>query len=286
MKEYIQFKRQRELGEILTDTFKFIRLEYKPLFKAIFKNAGIPFIILLAAAGYYAAVATDFNPLMTNGLFNGGQIILGLILMLVALMFYLGFLFGTVLHYIKSYINNQGVADQTEVTKAVRQDLGSIIGLGVLSYLMIIIGFMLCFLPGIYLYVPLSLVFALLVFKRYGVGDSITESFNLIKGEWWITFATLLVIGIIIYLISLVFQIPVMVYMLGKGFASAEEISGGDVSGIFDWVYILLNVVSSAISYLMYTVTVIASAFIYFNLNEKKNQTGTLEQIDTIGSTH
>ena len=49
MNDFFNFQRQRELGEILTDTFKYVRLEYRSLFKALLRNAGIPFLIILLA---------------------------------------------------------------------------------------------------------------------------------------------------------------------------------------------------------------------------------------------
>ena len=226
MKEYIVFKRQRELGEILSDTFKFIRLEYKPLFSALIKNAGIPFLVLLAAAGFYAATATDFADI-TGGIFRSGNVIMGV--------------------------------------------------------LFLIAGFVACILPGIYLSVPLSLVFAIMIFRGRGISDSISESFVLIKGEWWVTFATIIVVSLVVYLIGMVFQVPVIIYTIIKGLTSSSEISNGDFSSMFDWVYITLNVIASAVSYILYAVVAIASAFIYYNLNETKNQTGTLERIDSIG---
>ncbi|WP_031428350.1 hypothetical protein [Flavimarina sp. Hel_I_48] len=280
----INFKSQREIGEILSDTFKFIRLEYKGLFKALMRNAGIPFLILLAATGYYAATATDFNFLATGGAFAAGGIVLGLSILGIATMLYYGFMFGTVLHYIKNYIEGPTSIDQQLISKNVRSDLGSIIGLTILSFLMTIIGFMLCFLPGVYLFVPLTLVYALYIFRNLSVGNSITESFSLVKNEWWSTFFAFIVIYIIVYLIGLVFQIPLLIYTFFSAFTKSQEVSGGDMSQVFDWVYVTLNVISSAASYLFYTIVVIASAFIYFNLNEKKNQTGTLERIDSIGN--
>jgi len=279
----INFKRQREIGEILSDTFKFIRLEYKGLFKALMRNAGIPFLVLLGASGYYAATATDFSFLATGGIFSAGGILVGLSFLGIATLLYYGFMFGTVLHYIKNYIENPAAIDHQLVSKNVRNDLGSIIGLAVLTFIMTLIGTMLCFFPGVYLFVPLTLVFALYIFRNLGVGDSISESFSLVKNEWWSTFLTFVVIYIIVYLISMVFQIPLLIYTFFSAFTKSQEVSGGDISEVFDWVYVTLNVIASAASYLFYTIIVIASAFVYFNLNEKKNQTGTLEQIDSIG---
>ena len=38
--DYIEFKKQRELGDILTDTFAFLRSEFKPFFTTFFKIVG------------------------------------------------------------------------------------------------------------------------------------------------------------------------------------------------------------------------------------------------------
>lgn len=281
--QIINFKRQREIGEILSDTFKFIRLEYKGLFKALMRNAAIPFLLLLAASGYYAATATDFTFLTTGGILSAAGILVGISLVGLAQVFYFGFMFGAILHYIKQYSDNNGKVDQDIISREVRSSLGGILGLSILTALMLLVGIALCFFPGVYLSVPLALVFAIYIFMNLGVGDSITESFNLVKNEWWTSFFTFVVIYMIVYLIGMIFQIPALIYTLFKAFTQSQEVSGGDVSQIFDWVYITLNVIASAASYLFYTIIVIASALVYFNLNEKKNQTGTLEQINTIG---
>ena len=283
MKELITFKKQRELGDVITDTFKFLRLEYKPLFKALLRNAAIPFLILIGISAYYTGISTDFD-MFSNDMFNAANIILPLIGLFIAVFFYYGILYGTVLNFIKLYIENQGIVDQDKLKVLVRQDLGNLTGLTFLIAIMVFFGFMLCFFPGVYVAVPLSLTWAILVFKNQSVGDSISDSFKLVKNEWWITFATMFVLGLLMYVANLVFSLPAIIYTVAKGLASAEQISQGDVSSMFDWVYVVLNVLSSAIQYILAGVFAIAIAFIYFNLNEKKNQTGTFETIESIGS--
>lgn len=282
----INFKRQREIGEILSDTFKFIRLEYKGLFTALMRNAAIPFLLLLGASGYYAATATDLSFITTGGIFSAAGFLVSLSFVGLAQVLYFGFMFGSILHYIKQYSENNGVVDQDSISQKVRSSLGGIIGLSILTALMLMVGLFLCFFPMVYLSVPLALVFSIYVFMNLGVGDSITESFSLVKNEWWSSFFTFVVIYVIVYLIGMVFQIPALIYTFLKAFTQSQEVSGGDMSQIFDWIYITLSVVASAASYLFYGIIVIASAFVYFHLNEKKNQTGTFEQINTIGGDH
>ncbi len=52
-----------------------------------------------------------------------------------------------------------------------------------------------------------------------------------------------------------------------------------DATGQIDW----LNKSKSSAQHLLSVITVIALAFIYFDLNEEKNLTGTFEKIDSIG---
>ena len=128
MKELITFKKQRELGDIITDTFKFIRLEYKPLFKALLRNAAIPFLILIGISAYYTGVTTDIS-ILDNGSFSFVSFFLPALAMFIAMFFYYGVLYGTVLNYIKLYIDHQGTVDQDELKTHVRADLGSLTGI-------------------------------------------------------------------------------------------------------------------------------------------------------------
>ncbi|WP_106793311.1 hypothetical protein [Aquimarina sp. Aq78] len=283
---YIEFKKKRELGDILTDTFAFIRENGKSLISVLLKTSGIAFVLLLLASGYYTySSANIFDPVsIRNGeMLNSGALIIALFAMLATLLVFYALLFGTVLHYIKNYINNKGSVDQGVVVQGVKKDFGNIIGLGILSGLITFFGFMLCAIPGIYLYVPMSLVFSILVFRNTSISDAINDSFLLVKNEWWITFATLFVIAIIIGIISMVFSIPAVIYTFTKTFTAASEGSLADPSTMVDWVFIVLNTLSSAVQYILYIITAISTAFIYYNLNERKHATGALEQIDSLG---
>ncbi|HET8887147.1 MAG TPA: hypothetical protein VFM70_12430 [Salinimicrobium sp.] len=289
MQNYIQFKKQREVGEILNDTFKFLRENFKPLFKIIIKTVGPAFLFLALAIGYYSylTVGTMNNPFIE--LFSSsdvGEVFLGLGLLFVAVVVYMSLLYGTILHYIKSYIQNKGTANLEEVQDQTKNDFGSLFGLTLLVGIILIFGLLLCLLPGIYLSVPLSLVFSILVFDKLGISESITESFRLVKNNWWMTFVTFLVIMIIVYVISFVFSIPLIIYTLFKGITMVEQGSAANPAEMFDWVYVTLNIITSLFQYLLYIITTIATAFIYFNLKEKKYFTGTYETIEGLGKDH
>ena len=98
------------------------------------------------------------------------------------------------------------------------------------------------------------------------------------------TFATLLCIGIIVYLIRLVLQLPFIIYIFFRAFTVASEGSAADPSEMLGSGYIILNIFTSTIQYLIYSITPIGVAFVYFNLNEKQNYTGTYESIQNLGN--
>ncbi len=287
MRELLQFKKQRELGDILTDTFKFIRLQGKDLFTLILKITGPALVILILSYVYYmyATLGSFENIFIQASSFEGfaANVILSVILMIFAMIAFYTLLHCTVLCYIQSYINNDGVVSEQEVRDGVKASFWSMLGSGVLINLMVVIGFLFCGIPGIYLGVVLASTYSIIIFERRDVMDAIGYSFSLIKGEWWITFATYLVMFILFYIIMIVFQIPQYIYFFVKSFALSEEVSANPAD-FFDWVYVALTSIGMIAQYLLYTLIIITTCFIYFNLNEKKNYTGTIEAINSIGN--
>jgi hypothetical protein len=284
MNEFIQFKKSRDLGKIITDIFKFLRYNYKVLFGLIFRIAGPALIILVLAYVFYLeSTMGAFDPYSTSNNFEDGLfgLFISLIVLLLAGGLYFALLYGTVLCAIKSYVNNNGVIDKKEVVQGVRTNFWGLVGLSLLNGLMVGAGFLVCILPGVYLGVVIITTYMILVFEKRGVSDSISYSFDLIKGYWWTTFATLIVIYVIYYIVSMIFQVPQYIYFFTKEFTMNETYSGGVEA--FDWIDMTLSSIGLVAQYLLQTFMVIASAFIYFDLNEKKNFTGTIETIDSLG---
>lgn len=281
--EFILFKKQRELGEILSITFKFLRQNYKPAGRIFLKLVGPVFILLIATVTYYAWSTLGESLVSVSG-FDTSNFVISFALMLLAYLLYFATMTGTIYHIIRSYINNKGEIVSAEVVDGMKSDFGKLLLLTFISWVLIFAGMLLFVLPGIYLAVPLSLSTAVLVFRRQGVMDSISDCFELVKNNWWITFATMLCIGLIVYLTGLIFQLPVIFFYMIKAFIVASEGSAANVSEIFGPGYIILNVITSVFQYLIYSITPIGLAFVYFNLNEKQNFTGAYETIQNLGN--
>jgi hypothetical protein len=195
-------------------------------------------------------------------------------------------LYGTILHIIKSYMNNNGEILEQDVSQGLKDDFWKLLGYLALTTIVGIIGFMLCFLPGIYLIVVLAPGIALLIMENESVSESFTKCFTLIKNNWWITFATFLVFGILIAILGFVFQLPAFIFSMVEGFTAFDQASDPTaITGLYqNWVYLLFTAIGSIGQSFLSIFTVIMIALVYFNLSEKQEFKGTYEQIDQIGN--
>lgn len=295
MNNRIEFKKERDLGAIITDTFAFIRENWKDYFLTVFKIIG-PVLLVGATIIVFAMVSYSGT---IKGMMNLNQSepdpseIMGNMFGMFGWLFLMFVVFGIVytllaevsLYYIKSHIENNGVANFQEVKDNTYANIWKFVGLGVLSILMMIVAYVLCVLPIVYIMIVLSLAMPIMVFENKSVGDTISHCFTLIKGEWWNTFGVVLVIGILVSMLSFVFSIPSLIYQLiSMGVSFTNEDPTAILGILEDPIYLVLNLFSYFGKFLFYSVTLVASAFVYFDLNEQKNFTGTFEKIESLGS--
>ncbi|TVZ51125.1 hypothetical protein [Dokdonia sp. Hel_I_53] len=305
---YIIFKKQRELGQIVSDTFVFLRRNLKPLFKVLAKTCSIPFLLLIIAVGFYTKISAGLDFFSVE---NMGQDVGSFIIAIIALgttgIIYNAMLYGSVSEYIKAYIATGDKPNKAAVVNEIKKKTGSFIGLGFVNLLIFLaailipaalgsylfasgsesLGILLLFLsffPVLYLYVRFSVIYPTISNQETSTTETFSLSGQLVKGEWWMTFITIFIIAILIGIIGFVFQIPVAIYTFIKTFTSMQSGSMSNPKELFDGVYLVLQIIASSVNYLLYVILAICVNFIYFNLNERKNQSGSLDQIDQIGS--
>ncbi|MUH37016.1 hypothetical protein D9O36_14285 [Zobellia amurskyensis] len=287
MKQFIEFKKQREMSQILSDTFGFLRNEFKTFFGVFFKIIAPYLVVMLISYGFYMFQIGD---LMNFSVSGSNSILSGITVFFVALIFLLATVTtyvmaqATTLFYIKSYIKNNGTIDFSEIKENVYDSFWKFIGLGFLVAICVGFGFLFCLIPGIYLYVPLVLSFSILAFDGKGVSDAFSDSFTLVKEYWWVTFASLFVVGIIVMVTSYAFALPATIYTYAKMGILSGEIDAENFT-VADPISIILGIISTLAQFLLNIISVVASVLIYFDLNEKKNFTGTYERIKNLGGT-
>jgi len=295
MNNRIEFKKERDLGAIITDTFSFIRENWRDYFLTVFKIIGPVLLVgaallVFAMASYSGAIkgmigmdqsAPDTSAILSSvyGMFSW------IFLMFVVFGIVYTLLAEVSLFYIKSYIENNGVANFQEVKDNTYANIWKFVGLGVLSILMMIVAYVLCVLPIVYIIIVLSLAMPIMVFESKSIRDTISHCFTLIKNEWWNTFGVVLVIGILVSMLGFIFSIPSLIYQLiSMGVSFTNEDPTAILGILEDPIYLMLNLIAYFGKFLFYSVTLVSSAFIYFDLNEQKNFTGTFEKIESLGS--
>lgn len=287
-KQFIEFKRERDLGAIITDTFKFIRENWKEYFLTVLKIVG-PFLFLgLIGLVFYMFTMSDlfhdisaneFNPttFLSNifGWVFGGLFVYILLYTLLSM---------ASLYFIKSYIENNGKPKFEEVKSNILKNIWRFLGLGLLVTIVTVFGMFFCYLPGVYLGTVLSLGTSIMVFENKSIGETFSHAFTLIKGEWWNTFGVLIVVWLLLMILGQAFSIPAMIYQFIK---MGTVMGGEDPTAIFeifkDPIYLILNIFSYVFQFVLYSIPLISTVFIYFDLNEQKNFTGTYEKIDSLG---
>ncbi len=285
---FIEFKKERDLGAIISDTFKFIRENWKEYFLTVLKIVGP---VLVGAVVLIVLFFMSFSDTMndfTNQNIEPASFLSNIFSWFAVIIFAFAILYTLLsmssLYFIKSYIENNGNPKFSDVKTNVLRNLWKFILLGFTVTISVVIGSVLCYLPGIYLMVTLSLATSIMVFEGKDVSDSFSHCFTLISGNWWNTYGVIIVVGLLILVLGQVFSVPVYIYqMIETGTFLGSDDPTQTISLFKDPIYLILNVASTVFQFVLYSITLISSAFIYFDLNEQKNQTGTLEQIDSLG---
>ena len=280
-KEFIEFKKERDLGSIINDAFKFIRLEGKQFFLTILKTAAIPILISITAMIY---CTTSLNSLISEDASGFIGVLASSLLVIISYLVAFVFINLAGMYYIKSYIDNNGVVNQEEIKQNTKDRFWSFTGFGVLAGIIFFVSAMLCFFPSIYTYTILSLGASILVFENESATSTIGKCFSFVTGHFWETLGVLIVVGLLVGVLGSIFQIPATIYQfikMGTGMSIEDPTA---IFGLFsDPIYLVLYVISIVGQLMFYAITLITNVFLYFDINEQKNLTGTIETIDNIG---
>ncbi|MHB0755841.1 hypothetical protein [Polaribacter sp. M15] len=290
---FVNFKQVRGLGDMLSDTFKFLKSEWQPFFITIIKIAIVPVIIAIAAAiyfliesSYFYSGVLNFNQNEPDFNFNFSSIFLPLLAIVFSYIIAYALVTVTSLSYIKSYIKNKGVVNYEEIQTDTKKQFWPYVGLFFLAGLIILVGTLFCFLPGIYFWVVLSLSIPILIYQNKGVADSISDAFTLIKDNWWETFGILIVVQILIGITSFFVELPISLYQGIDMTALLEDENPAELFEYFrDPIYLILLGFSYLVKFVLYIISTIVTVFIYFDIREQKNPTPNVDAIDEIGTT-
>ena len=313
------YRRERDFGAKIGATFEFLSSQFKPFVKCLAYFV-LPGALLMGIGfGLFMGKMTSFYGMLFKGARNGGANAMagfdplslyrgwagiGLALAFVGIMLAFLLLSSSVYAYLRVRLNLP--ADETVQPRQVwawmwprmgRMLLACLMLMGLGFGVMLVMGAVMggiafatgssgwIILPIIALYVGLAwlsiclaLYFPVLWLEDVGVGTALSRCFYLIKGKWWSTFGLILVISIIQSTISYLFAIP----MYGLMFVQALQLTGGNESPLLMQAAALLYAGSAV---LLMALPLLALAFQYFNLVERRDSIGALQQLALLGQT-
>jgi MFS family permease len=286
----IRLYKTRNFSEKLNATIEFIRQNVKPLGKSIIYILG-PLAILngLLMTQYFNFMFENMNPENMQNMQNPFSLVFnptyfGLIILSVIA----GLMnFSIVTNFMRLYDSKYPEPiTVTEVLNISWRDVFPLLGLMIIMGIILMLGFLLFIIPGIYLMVVLSLSIPALFFERKGIIESIGRSFRIIKGKWWSTFG----IGFIAYLvaqaIAVLFVLPFYVFYFIGIFTMVEETGfSADTSAWWFQLGMTLSVMFMLLGgFVTQCIPIIAINFQFFNLVERQESVGLIGEIEKLES--
>ncbi len=293
------FRQERNFGQKISATFEFIGVHWRPLGRALlYLVAPLALLqgILTAVvqsrmfgtllSSTYAPQSHDPRyPLAARQAILGATVQNPLYYLLIptALLFASAFVL-TIYGYLVCCLRPAGAVPTPitpgEVWAVVKRHLVvaffSYWGLGIL----IVLGFFFFFIPGYYLMVVLSLFFIVRVVEHTSFYDTIRRCMSLTAGKWWSTFG--LIIGMIGLLYTLMFSFSTIANLLWLAIYSTflPTIEPGQLTTIF---VVALTLFFTAAMFLLCPPILLALAFQYFNLVERREGVGLLHLLNQLG---
>ena len=264
----IQFRKKRELGDILTDTFEFIKQEYKPVAQLIITYV-LPFLILQGVVQVYFQQKMfgliDFSDPETL-LANLGPFYSNLLLISLFSLFVQSLLIGTYYSYIEIYVKKgKGNFDLSEIKPLLFSNSLLALSASFVVFIITMLGLMLCFVPGIYFANTFSIVVIIIVFEKKGLSNAMSRSWKLVHTQWWNTLLLGIIGIIIIWVTSYIFTLP------GTLTGITKTIKGIQEAGTIEYAtwYWVLTGISTVVSSLLWIIPFTFFAMQYFNLDER-----------------
>jgi len=286
---YIDFRKERDFGQVFNATFTFLKQEFKKLGLALVYYV-LPVVLVAGIVtglmqhkimGWTLSNANDTtvmsNPFAVFRVF-GGYYSVSIVINILAQTMMICTLYGYIALYVEKGKDQFTLPD---VGSKIAQLFFPVLGTLILTGIMISIGFVLCIFPGIYLGVSLSLIFAALAIERQGFGEAFTRSFQLTHLQWWWTLLILLVVTIVMLVI--VYAFVFLGAILGVGTSLMNMTDEAAVAKNISSIMIVFYTLASIIGFIIYVIPHTVLAFHYFNLVEIKEKPSLTQKIEEIG---
>ncbi len=303
----INFLQARDFGETFNVSVKFVRQNFKIYFLTFLLLAG-PFMLLYSFSGaYYESVILHKVALVKAGLLYNmttysWEYFVSLFFQLLSALALMCTNYSFMVVYHEKGTGNFRVGD---VAKKMKQHVSKIIGgfflfliltiifgvaivvvvsliingsrvAGVILLFALIVGFLII---GPNLLWQFSTSFLVMISENEIAFTAFGRTREVMKNNYWWTWLVGVCASLITMFISLMFALPMIVFTLIKTFTMTSD--GNYENSIF---YLIVFVVSTFFSSMVYALLHVVSGFHYFSLAEKRDGTGLMERINEIGT--
>ncbi|MDH5398204.1 MAG: hypothetical protein OEX02_08665 [Cyclobacteriaceae bacterium] len=313
-KTYLALQRERNFGDKINATFEFIKQNFKPLMTSLLY---IPGPLIAISAVFYVMFMDDYFRNIGGAIQGGTDFSFDFIGYMVAFMVVSGLSYVLLTVVILEYVNiynerKDAVISVEEVWARTKKSFSGAFGatfllfltyiafVGVFGFFFVIMArgqaggmvalsaFLLIFVV-IYLVISLSLFFNILINEKRSVGQFIEilkRCFFLIKGKWWSTFGLIIIVSLIRSSITGILQIPVGASQIAQLIPAImnEQVPTAEMIQQAPW-QIAYQAIVFIIGTLLNIIVVVAITFQYFNLVERRESAGLMEQIRQVGDT-
>lgn len=274
MEQKIEFRKVRDFGEIINDTFLFLKQLGKPLFKSVFTICGFVIVAQALVSLTYQLKLKDNVSSGVTGLSStfGWEYFAMIILSIVTYSIFS----LTTLSFIHVYREKGNEAPTpAEVWVFVKFYLVRFMWTSVVLGVLVMFGFVLCLFPGFYLMPILALIYPIMVIEGATFGSAFDRSFKLIKEHWWTTFGVQVIMIFIIYAGMFAVLLPSMIISGASMFLQPGTLSTS---------LTIFNAVFGVLTYVLMILPTIAITFSYYSLSERKDGIGLMDRINNLGS--
>jgi len=263
----IQFRKKRELGGILSDSFEFIKQEYKPVSKLIITYV-LPFLILYGIVQVFIQMKVIGNIDLSDPeamMANLGPVYKNIFLFSLFGIFVQSLLIGTYYSYIEIYIKKgKGNFDLSDIKPQLFSNSLIALGAGFVVFIITMIGIVMCIVPGIYFANTFSIVVMIALFEKKGMSNAMSRSWNLVNTQWWNTLLINIVGIVIIWAAGFVLTLPAMLAGITTTIVGIKDTGTIDYP---NWYWVMTGI-STIISSLLWIIPATFIAMQYFNLDE------------------
>ncbi len=282
MVNQLEFKKRRDFGQVINDTFTFMRQNFKPLIKTYFTFCGLFVLASMAAMlmqqyKMVNIINTIGNGRNTTGIGFGS---------LYGIEYFLTILFSlatyasmsvAILSYIAIYVQKGNQTPTTdEVWGYFKYYFFRVFGNSLLLMLMLGVAFIFCLVPGFWLFPFVAMMFPIMVIENGSLGYSFNRSFKIIKDNFWVTFGTLVVVWIIVYACMSMVILPTSLLNMVSMFGHKSPHMSVTLS--------MITTVLQSLCQVFTIIPIITISLAYFSLVEQKENTGLMERISNFGS--